>query len=306
MKIGDYYKEKYYIHYCNCHEDANFVMKNIANSPKKILSIASALDNSLALLLLDPQEVVAIDSNPTQIYLCELKKCAIKYLEYEEYLIFLGIKQGDPLEYYGRIKNRLSGQARSYFDGRLFLISEVLIVNCGRFEYYFSIFKNKILPLVHSKKKVLQFMNCVNLQEQRRFYDKKFNNLRFKLIFKLFFSKAVMKKLGRDKEYFKHNEGSLSAMLKERFENCIYNNLNSENPYLQYVVLNKFERMPLYLEKENFALIKERIDAIKIKKIEFCDQIKSGEKYDLAYLSDIFEYMSQEQTDALCKDLSNS
>ena len=73
MRIKEYYKEKQYIHYSNCHEDSAFVLEQIKNQPKRILSIASALDNCLAMLLLEPDEIVAIDSNDTQIYLCRLK-----------------------------------------------------------------------------------------------------------------------------------------------------------------------------------------------------------------------------------------
>ena len=61
----------------------------ITNNPKTILSIASAGDNSFACLLLNPEKVVSIDTNITQIYLVELKKTAIKYLSYKEFLILL-------------------------------------------------------------------------------------------------------------------------------------------------------------------------------------------------------------------------
>ena len=50
-------------------------------------------------------------------------------------------------------------------------------------------------------------MEQETLEKQKDFYNRKFNNLRFKLMFKLFFSKVVMKKLGRDKDYFKYNKG---------------------------------------------------------------------------------------------------
>ena len=306
MKITNYYKEKEYIHYSNCHEDAQFVMNKVKNNPKRILSIASALDNCFAYLLLDPEEIVAIDFNSSQIFLCNLKKCALKRLNYREYLIFLGIEDGDSLALYNDLRNYLDEQTRSYFDERIYLIDKVKIVNLGRFEYYFCVFKNKILPLVHSSKTVVDFFNCETLESQREFYEKKFNSLRFKLAFKIFFSQPVMKKIGRDKEFFKYNKGNLPAMLKGQFENCIYNNLNKDNPYFQYIAFNKFNCNLPYLDEQNFEIIKSRVDRIKIKKIQFEDQIKSGEKFDLLYLSDIFEYMSQEKTDQLTPYIYNS
>ena len=306
LKINDYYKENEYIHYSNCHEDIEFVMTAVKNNPKSILSIASGLDNCLALLLLDPNEITAIDGNITQIYLCNLKKLAIERLNYNDYLVFLGVKEGDSLKLYESIKSGLDSETRAYFDEHVYLISQIKLVNCGRFEYYFNVFKNKVLPLIHSEKTIQEFFTCKDLQTQRKFYLEKFNNLRFKLMFKIFFSQAIMKKIGRDKEFFKYNKGSLSSMLKSQFENCIFNNLNGENPYLQYVVLNKFITPISYLKEENYNIIKSRISRLKIKKITFEEQIKSGEKYDLMYLSDIFEYMSESKTAELSTPIFNA
>ena len=143
MKIQAYYKQSQYIHYSNCHEDTEFVLQQIQNNPKKILCIASALDNALAMLLLNPEEVVAIDSNDTQVYLCRLKKCAIEHLEYEDFLILLGIRQGDSEAYYRQLRHKLDPETRVYFDENIDLIGQYKLANCGRFEYYFSVFQNR-------------------------------------------------------------------------------------------------------------------------------------------------------------------
>lgn len=310
MKIKDYYTEKEYIHYSNCHEDAEFVLEQVKNQPKQILSIASALDNALALLLTNPDEVTAIDSNPTQIYLCRLKKYAIESLEYDDYLTFLGIKEGDSLKIYEDIKEGLDKPTRTYFDRHSFLISDIKLMHCGRFEYYFSIFKNKVLPLIHSKENIEKFMTAKTQEEQNAFYDKTFNNARFRFMFKIFFSERVMKKLGRDAAYFKYNEKSLADMLKCKFEQGIYNNLNCGNPYLQYVVLNEFRSLPVYLRKENYSIIKDRIHRLQIKQTDFQTEIReaeqTGKKYDFMYLSDIFEYMSEDTTSALSAGVYNA
>lgn len=294
MKVKKYYKIKPYIHYSNCHEDANMIINNANKKVENVLSIASGGDNSFACLLLNPSSVICIDTNITQIYLVELKKIAIKYLSYKEYLEFIGINDGDSLYYYNQIKKYLGNDALLYFDKNIFLIEKVKIVNCGRFEYYFQIFSKKVLPLIHSKKNIDKFMNCDSLNEQIKFYQTKFNNLRFKLLFKIFFSKFIMKKLGRDKDYFKYNKGSLSKELKNRIELGLFNNLNKNNPYLQYVIYNKFIEYPLYLQKENYEIIKANIDKLVIKNCSLDDELNSQTKYDLMNLSDVFEYMSND------------
>lgn len=306
MRIKDYYKEKQYIHYSNCHEDSAFVLEHIKNRPKRILSIASALDNSLAMLLLEPDGIVAIDSNDTQIYLCRLKQCGIKHLDYDSFLVLIGIAEGDSRACYEELREHLDDKTRDYFDSHIYLISDTKLVNCGRFEYYFSVFKNKVLPLIHSKKTVDAFMRAKDISEQREVYRKKFNNLRFRRMFKLFFSEAVMKRVGRDKEYFRYNNGSLSSLLKRKFEICIENNPNLNNPYLQYIVFNKFSALPVYLIRENFDLIKRNIDRLTIKKADFKSALSDGEKYDFMYLSDIFEYMDASVMDEMSEAIKGS
>ena len=304
MKIQSYYKQSQYIHYSNCHEDPEFVLEQIQNNPKVILSIASALDNALAMLLLDPEEVVAIDRNDTQIYLCRLKKCAIEHLEHDVFLTLLGIHPGDSEACSRQLRQELDPETRAYFDENIELIRRYKLVHCGRFEYYFSVFQDKVLPLVHKQKTVDRFMRAESLAQQREIYKKEFNNWKFALMFRLFFSQAVMKRLGRDKEYFKHNKGSLSALLKEKFELCVDNNLNAENPYLNYILYHRFTQLPLYLKKENFQIIKQNIHKITIRKAEFTEILRENRQYDLMYLSDIFEYMDESVMAQMTADIN--
>lgn len=83
------------IRYANCWEDPKVLLQGLApKRSSKILSIASAGDNSFSLLVTNPELVVAVDVNLTQLYLVELKKAAIRSLDYEDILVFLGFHEG--------------------------------------------------------------------------------------------------------------------------------------------------------------------------------------------------------------------
>ncbi|MDE5547117.1 MAG: DUF3419 family protein, partial [Anaeroplasmataceae bacterium] len=164
----------------------------------------------------------------------------------------------------------------------------------GRFEYYFHLFQKKILPLVASKKKIEKFMNISSLGEQKKYYNKYINNFRFKLLFRIFFSKHLMSKLGRDKTYFNYAKGSLAKILKERVDLGIYHNLNSSNPYLQYAMLGEFKELPYYAKEDVFHKIKKNIDHIKVLCTDFEDIIQNEGNFDFMNLSDIFEYMPED------------
>ena len=93
-RIKKYYKENNYIHYSNCHEDIDLILSYFSDTYKEVLSVASGLDNSLSFLIYDNIKVHSFDSNPTQIYLGNLKIAGIKNLDYNQYLILMGIKDG--------------------------------------------------------------------------------------------------------------------------------------------------------------------------------------------------------------------
>ena len=88
------------IRYASVWEDADVLCE--ALEPRaaggRLLSIASAGDNALALLTLDPAEVVAVDLNPAQLACLELRIVAIRHLGDEELLAWAAA-----LERYGTI-----------------------------------------------------------------------------------------------------------------------------------------------------------------------------------------------------------
>lgn len=294
--MSEYYKKYPYIHYSNCHEDADLLLSYVPKHTKQILSIASALDNSLALLVKEEHQVLAIDSNPTQIYLSKLKKVAVTYLTYEEFLIFIGLKEGNISSLYEKVRKHLDSETLAYFDAHLDLILKVKLIHCGRFESYFQLFKNKIFPLTTSKKNIKKFMEQATIEEQFKFYKRHIHTFRFRLLFKIFFSKRIMKKKGRDQAYFKFNKEPQAKCLKRRFELGLQHHLNQDNPYLNYVVLNTFHALPFYLKKENYEKIKQNIEHLEIRQMTLHDLLDEKKQFDFMNLSDVFEYMSEEDT----------
>lgn len=319
MKLKNYYKEDNYIHYSNCHEDFLLLKKYITPQTKEVLSVASGLDNSLAFLTQNDIKVHAFDYNPSQVYLGKLKIEAIRHLSWEEMLKFLGIidleaggnykkyrankdSSAGRVDLYNKISAFLEPEVKNYFDSHLFLI-EIGLVNCGRFEQYFHIFRNIVFPLTCGNRNIKKFAAAETIEEQREIYRKKINTKRFKFMFKIFFSKKVMAKLGRDKKFFKYSRESLSQILKVRVDTGFTNVLNRTNPYYGYVLNTYYPELPYYLQKENFYKIKENLDNITVEHKRFDEMFV--QKYDFMNLSDIFEYMSDKVMDDYMQKIQN-
>src|SRR5206468_10860889 len=79
------------VRYAQCWEDADVLLEGLDVRPGDVcLSIASAGDNSLALLTRDPARVLALDLSPAQLACLELRIAAFRELSHPELLELIG------------------------------------------------------------------------------------------------------------------------------------------------------------------------------------------------------------------------
>lgn len=290
------------IRYAQVWEDADILLEGLQiNEKDNILSIASAGENAIAMLIKNPNKVYAIDLNLNQIACTELKKAAYKKLNYEECMGLIGVFENENrIELYNKIKEELSEKNQKYFDENIDLIKRG-IIHTGKFENYFHIFGKKVLPLIHSKKIRKELLEKKTKEERIEFYNKKWNNLRWNLLFRIFFSRTVMGRLGRDKAFFRYVNVNVAEHILERTKYAVTELDTSENSYLQYIINGKYDKaLPVAYRKENFEIIKNNIDKLVLltESVETFierDDIDYISKYNL---SDIFEYMDDTQ---MCK-----
>ena len=286
------------IRYSQCWEDTEVLLESLNIQENDIcFGILSAGDNVFSMLAENPKKVVALDISFPQIALAKLKKEVFNSLSYEEMLEFMGVMKSDKrVEIYDRIRENLDKEVKEYWDFNKEAI-EKGIIHTGKFEKFFKIFREKILPFVHSKKRVEKLLEKKSMQERMEYYDNHWNNFRWKLMFKLFFSKYIVGKLGRDKEFFRYAEKNISEEMKERSRYALCELNPYENPYINYILTGNYRKdcLPYFLRKENFDKIRKNLHKVEILQSsveEYLDQIDF--KIDKFNLSDIFEYMSAE------------
>lgn len=287
------------IRYASCWEDADVLIKALnIKEGGFYLSIASAGDNSLALLSRNPALVLAIDINPVQLACVEIRKIAFNKLSYEQLLDFLGVSDTNDREnLYQQLRGNLSNEAKLFWDQHLNLINKGIIY-VGKFENYFSLFRNRILPLIHNRKKIDRLLSIHNINERTLFYNNSWNTFRWKLLFKIFFSRTMMGKLGRDPEFFKYVETDVASRIFKRAEYALTVLPTDSNPYLEYILKGNFKNsLPFYLRRENFNAIRNNLDKLVLFKgnLKEAFQRNPQTKFDGFNLSDIFEYMNYNQ-----------
>ncbi|MBQ8921249.1 MAG: DUF3419 family protein [Oscillospiraceae bacterium] len=283
------------IRYANCWEDTGILLKALRIRPGETgLSVASGGDNTFALLLSNPKKIYAIDRNPAQLRLCELKAAAMRLLSYEDVLRFFGVCSGDRAALYARVREALSEAARGFFDKHPEIIREG-ILNSGKFERFFGIFRRRIIPLFTTRKTFAKFAAMDDSEQQLAFFREKIDRFRLHAMFRIYFGYRVMGRLGRDRscyDYVDEKEQS-GDDLRQRFAFGISHTSNARNPYMQYIVNGGFSprALPLYLHRSCFPLIRARLDRITFLHSDLLHL--QTEPLDFANLSDIFEYMSE-------------
>lgn len=283
------------LRYANCWEDADILLEGLQpRAGSKILSVASAGDNSFSLLTTDPEIVIAVDVNKIQLHLIALKKAAIQQLSYEETLKFLGFQQSaERIFLFKSIKYLLDKGSRVYWEMNIHLIRNG-IIHQGKFEQYFHFFCNKILPWIHSKKTTELLLAAKSREAQIEFYQKRWNTWRWRLLFRIFFGKYIMGKYGRSPQFLKEVKIRVGPYIFKKAEAQLQSVSAMDNFILHYNLLADFgNTLPHYLKPENFQQIKLNIERLQIRKGFVEDLDREYGTFDCMNLSNIFEYMDQ-------------
>jgi S-adenosylmethionine-diacylglycerol 3-amino-3-carboxypropyl transferase len=295
------------IRYAQCWEDADVLLEALDIQPgSTCLSIASAGDNALAMLSRAPRKVVAIDISRAQLAALELRVAAFRELTHPELLALIGSVDGyDRPQLYHRCRRHLSPVAQCYWDERAGRI-QCGIGSAGRFEDFFRIFRTRVLPLIHSHRSIERMLANKPRPERDCFYESEWNTVRWRLFFRLFFSRFILGKLGRDPEFFRYAEGPVAERILHRARYAMTELDPAANPYLTWIFKGRHsnESLPFCLRAENFEAIRANLDRLEWRCCSLDRFLeRSSDNFDAFNLSDVFEYISLQGYEHLLRRL---
>lgn len=295
------------IRYAQCWEDADVLLEALNPGAGSVcLSIGSAGDNTLSLLARGPKRVIAVDLNPSQLACLELRVAAYRELDHPGLLELIGSRPSQRRrELYQRCRTQLSAPVRAFWDERSEAVDEG-IGSAGKFERYFATFRHRALPLVHSRRSVERLLRGGTPDECEAFYNQTWDTWRWRAIFRIFFSRFVMGRMGRDPAFFRYVEGSVSDRILARSRHALTALNPAENPYLHWILTGRHgDALPFALRPENFTAIREHLDRLEwhCQPLEqFLSTVEPG-TFHAFNLSDIFEYISIENYHHLLEQL---
>lgn len=299
------------IYYSQCWEDPKILLEALQIAPNdRILSITSGGCNTLALALESPKSIVALDINSAQNHLLELKILAIKSFNYDDFLKFVGVsKCNDRAVLFEKIKPLLRPEVQEWWNTRMSLI-RMGIIHVGRFEKYLNLFRNWLLPVIHSRESLKKLSLAKNLSEQNDYYKATWDNWRWRVLFKIFFSKFVMSRLGRNPVLFTYaGKRNIGDHYLQKTKYALTEIPIKDNFFLEYILFGTYrtqELMPPYLRKENFDLLKKKVDLINITTEDIKDYLTKSpdNSFSKFNLSNIFEVQPAQAADMIFAELA--
>ena len=288
------------VRYSQVWEDHTLLEGGLAIGPDDdVLSICSAGDNALAMLLLGPRSVTAIDMNPAQTALLELKLAAISALEHPEFVSLLGVREGhDRLGLYRRLRGQLSEVAVAFWDAHEEDIAAGL-VHRGRLEGYIGAFNTEHLPELWPEGLTDRLFAEQPLDDQAALFAAEAATAEFEARFRWYFGREKMAEQGRDPAQFEHvDEGDVGGYFFRRFRWACTALPLSTNFYVEHFLTSRYRDLrlgPPYLRPENFERLRALVDRVHLHTGELEGVLfeRPVGAFSKANLSDIFEYMSE-------------
>ena len=286
--------------YSSANEDGRSEIAALAmTSSDRVVAITGSGARALDLLLGNPREVVAVDFNPKQNFLLELKIAAYRHLNYEEFESFLGLKASSARsQAYQGLRTYLSKPAREFFDSNPRLLKDGVLY-CGAWERYFKIFSWLLLP---RRRTLTKLFAARNLSEQNEIWQKNWSKGIWNWGMVLLSSPLVWKYVLREPGiYSVPGDFDISRYLKQRFDHAAQHFLFRETPYMSLLLRGRYdpqESLPLHLQRQNFATIRDRLDRISLHTgslTEFLSAVENAATIDCFSLSDTSSYANGDE-----------
>ena len=285
------------LRYGQCWEDADCLLQALDPRPGAlILSIASGGENSLALLSRPGVRVLAIDRNPSQIAALELKLAAFRHLTHGEMLQLLGARGASRAErrrLYQRCRGDLTAPSLAFWENNPAWLNGGLLP-VARFERYLALFRTLVLPLVHDAARRQEALQPRPLQQRLAWYETRWDNRRWRGLFRLFFSRASLAALGTDHASVRFGSDSQADQLLAQVRRVMVESDPSRNPYLHWLLQGRYgAALPLALRPELFDTIRSRLDQLQWRHLSLEDWLAQDEEgaMDGFNLSNVLEYV---------------
>jgi S-adenosylmethionine-diacylglycerol 3-amino-3-carboxypropyl transferase len=295
------------LQYSCCNEDSLSEIAALELKNRRALSIHAAGGRAFSLLLGDPSEVVAIDRNPAQIHLGRLKVSAMRRLERDPYLDFVGITDGsDRGDTYRLLRNDLPLETRQFWDARSSDISSG-IQHVGRTERSIA----RVSPVLRFflKRDIANIRAARSLSEQGAVARAIFERPMVRAVLRSIFNPVSGRLILRDPVYYGEGRRSAAAYVCDRVVTTL-----SEHRYDDCFIFNLFvdghlrnaATMPVGLGVDDYEIVRSRLDRLTFVTSCINEYLakQPAKSFDAFSLSDLGGYLTIDEFTTLLEGVA--
>src|SRR5262249_27737366 len=277
-----------------------------------LVTVSSAGCTALSLLTTDAANVTAVDVNATQNHLVELKAAALA-LGREGALSFLGADPDDErLPVYAGLRDRLTEPARAYWDANPGAVAAG-VLNAGVSERFIRLVAMAVRRGVHSAATIERLLACASIEEQETFYATRWNNRRWRWLFKLLLNRWSFRR-AFPAALFTHASATNFA---EHFYRLAERGLTSvpvrSNYFLWHMLTGRYPAevpggRPPYLAADGLDLARGRTERLTLIDGTLTEYLRrcGDRSIDGFSLSNICEWMTQSEIDQLFGEIQRT
>lgn len=266
----------------------------------RVLCITASGDRPLHVLLDRCQEVVTVDSNGIQNDLLELKCLALRELDYDHYLRFLGAEHETShyrKETLKKLLPHMNSHAAHYWSTHQKMVGKGVLYQ-GLIEKWTTIISS-VFGITRGAK-VNQLFSYNNIIDQRKFVkSKEWDSPMMRKAFHYILNPRFIRHFLKDPGLYNHLPDSIGVgmYLYNRINHCLSHCLAKESPLISLILKGKVypEGYPPYLTEKGFHIIKKRLNNLIPKTSDVIDylELQPENSFDCFSLSDVASYMNE-------------
>lgn len=266
-----------------------------------LVVVGSGGCTALSLLAADAGRVVAVDSNPTQTNVVELKAAAVTALGVSEASGFIGASPMDGkkrLRILSTLGRLMSPAAVRWCDANRGSIASGLL-GAGVSEKFISLVASAVRLAVHPRERIERLLACTSLAEQRELFTSEWNNRRWRMMFDVMLNRWAFNRAYDPKFFANVDNPGFASHFRGLMEHALCEIPVSTNYFLHHMLTGGYPvgtagGVPPYLDKWDNDASTGAAPGLELVDGRYEDYLAScaDESVDGFALSNICEWLS--------------
>jgi S-adenosylmethionine-diacylglycerol 3-amino-3-carboxypropyl transferase len=292
-KAAAYFDEQ--LNYSLGDEDSSVELAVLPERARHVVSIAGSGGRVLPLLARSPRKLTCVDISSPQLSLTEMRLAALRTLEHEEYVGFLGYppRPMSPAERKQRFQRlELSARARSILERIFEANGWARIAYLGRFEKTMAQLSrvNRLM----TGRAGQRIFEATDIEAQKAYLASSFPHARFRMVLLLLGNAAVLNSLLYKGEFPKKNlRGSAYSIYRGIFDRLFTRALARESYFLQLIFFGELryaEGNPIECDPAIYAQARRALTETEVSYVkgDVLDVVRhADDAVDFLSLSDV-------------------